>query len=68
MSGFDPTLDPKPAPVRRLEVLTGLWLLAKTLEQGAFSCLPHPTAGILRTQEYPNLATQGIKNGIVGAS
>jgi transposase len=24
MSGFDPTLDPKPAPFRRLEVLTGL--------------------------------------------
>jgi len=24
MSGFNPTLDPKPAPVRRLEVLTGV--------------------------------------------
>ena len=24
MSGFNPTLDPKPAPLRRLEVLTGV--------------------------------------------
>lgn len=24
MSGFDPTLDPKPVQVRRLEVLTGV--------------------------------------------